>query len=58
LEGQQCINRLHDIAADGFFNCAVGCRLTFSEWMSYHKFTRAFAEIEETSVEVFWRTQV
>jgi FkbM family methyltransferase len=58
LEGQQCINRLHDIAADGCFNCAVGCRLTFSEWMSYHKFTRAFAEIEETSVEVFWRTQV
>ena len=58
LEGQQCINRLHHIAADGLFNCAVGDRLMFSEWMSHHEFAKVFPEVGETSVEVFWRTQV
>jgi FkbM family methyltransferase len=57
-EGQQCINRLHHISSDGLFNCAVGCQLTFSEWMSHHEFAKVFPEIGETSVEIFWRTQV
>jgi FkbM family methyltransferase len=55
-EGVQCIARLREIAADGLFNCAVGCRLMFSNWMPHDNFVRAFAEIRETAVEVFWRT--
>ena len=54
-EGEQCIVRLHEIAADGVFNCAVGDCLLFSEWMSQAAFAKAFAEIREASVEVFWR---
>ena len=57
-EGEQCIARLREIAANGVFNCAVGDRLMFLEWMSYDTFTKAFAEIREISVEVFWRTEV
>ena len=54
-EGEQCIVRLREIAANGVFNCAIGDRLMFSDWMSHDAFTKAFAEIKETSVEVFWR---
>jgi len=56
-EGEQCIARLREIAANGMFNCAVENRLMFSEWMSHHEFAKVFPEIGETSVEVFWRTQ-
>ena len=55
-EGEQCIARLREIAVNGTFNCAVGNRLIFSDWMSHNNFTRAFAEVREPSVEVFWRT--
>ena len=55
-EGVQCITRLREIAADGLFNCAVDCRLMFPDWMPHDNFVRAFAEIRETAVEVFWRT--
>ena len=55
-EGEQCIVRLREIAANGVFNCAVGDRLMFSDWMSHDAFAKAFAEIKETSVEVFWRS--
>jgi FkbM family methyltransferase len=55
-EGEQCIVRLHEIAADGVFNCAAGDRLMFSDWMSHDAFAKAFGEIKETSVEVFWRS--
>ena len=54
-EGEQCIARLREIAANGVFNCAVGDRLMFSDWMSHDAFAKAFVEIRETSVEVFWR---
>ena len=57
-EGEQCIARLREIAANGVFNCAVGDRLMFSQWMSHDAFVKAFAGIRETSVDVFWRTQV
>jgi FkbM family methyltransferase len=57
-EGEECIGRLHEIAAYGVFNCAVGSRLMFSEWMSYGDFAKAFVEVREASVEVFWRTQI
>jgi len=57
-EGEQCIARLREIAANGVFNCAVGDRLMFSDWMSHHEFAKVFPQIGETSVEVFWRTQV
>jgi FkbM family methyltransferase len=57
-EGEQCIARLREIAADGVFNCAVGDRLMFSDWMSHDNFAKAFAEVREPSVEVFWRTQI
>ena len=55
-EGEQCIVRLREIAANGVFNCAAGDRLMFSDWMSHDAFAKAFAEIKETSVEVFWRS--
>jgi len=57
-EGEQCIARLHGIAANGVFNCAVRDQLMFSDWMPHASFAKAFAEIKETSVEVFWRTWV
>lgn len=57
-EGEQCIGRLRDIAANGVFNCAVRDHLIFPDWMPYGRFAEAFAEIKETSVEVFWRTWV
>ena len=56
-EGEQCIARLREIAADGLFNCAVGDRLIFSKWMSHDAFAKAFAEIRETSVDVFWQAR-
>jgi hypothetical protein len=52
-EGGQCTARLREIAADGVFNCAVGGRLMFSDWMSHDNFDKAFAEVREPSVEVF-----
>jgi FkbM family methyltransferase len=55
-EGEQCIARLREIAANGMFNFAVGHRLMFSEWMFHDAFAKAFAEIRETSVDVFWRS--
>jgi hypothetical protein len=57
-EGEQCTARLREIAADGVFNCAVGGRLMFSDWMSHDNFAKAFAEVRKPSVEVFWRTQI
>jgi FkbM family methyltransferase len=57
-EGEQCIVRLREIAANGVFNCAIGDRLMFSDWMSHDEFAQAFAEIREPSVEVFWRSYV
>jgi FkbM family methyltransferase len=56
-EGEQCIARLGKMAANALFNCAVGNRLMFREWMSDDDFAKAFAEIKEPSVEVFWRTK-
>jgi FkbM family methyltransferase len=55
-EGEQCIARLREIAVPGVFNCAVANRMMFSEWMPHDAFAKAFAEIKETSVEVFWRS--
>jgi FkbM family methyltransferase len=57
-EGEQCIARLREIAPHGVFNCAAGNRLVFSEWVSHDNFAMVFPEITETSVEVFWRTQI
>ena len=56
LEGEQCIDRLREIAAHGMFNCAARERLMFSDWMSHNNFAMAFAEIREPSIEVFWRS--
>ena len=55
-EGEQCIARLREIVPDGSFNCAIQNDLVFSDWLSYENFARAFAEVREPSVEVFWRT--
>ena len=57
-EGEQCIARLLSVDANGRFNCAVRNHLMFSDWMRHASFVKAFAEIKETSVEVFWRTWV
>jgi FkbM family methyltransferase len=60
MEGLQCINILHEIAADGQFNYAVECQrgLMFEQWMAQREFTRVFEQCKEASVEVFWRTAV
>jgi FkbM family methyltransferase len=55
-EGEQCIARLREIAANGVFNCAIRDRLMFSDWMSHDNFSKTLATVEEPSVEVFWRT--
>jgi len=58
-EGEQCIVRLREIAADGVFNCAVRHRMMFSDWMSHDNFAKAFAEVRDRrGVDVFWRTQI
>jgi FkbM family methyltransferase len=55
-EGEQCIARLHEIAPSGMFNWAVRERLMSRDWISHDDFNRAFAEVREPSVEVFWRS--
>jgi FkbM family methyltransferase len=52
-EGEQCTARLREIAADGVFNCAVGGRLMFSDWMSHDNFAKAFARSENLRLRFF-----
>jgi FkbM family methyltransferase len=58
LDGLQCIDRLHQVAATGEFNYARDCQsdLALKRWMSYLQFREMFAKITDSSIEVFWRT--
>jgi FkbM family methyltransferase len=60
LEGLQCINILHEIAADGQFNYAVDCErgLMLENWMRRREFAPVMEQCEAPSIEVFWRTSV
>jgi FkbM family methyltransferase len=59
-EGLQCINILHEIAADGKFNYAVECQrgLMFEQWMAQREFRCVFEQCEAASIEVFWKTPI
>jgi FkbM family methyltransferase len=58
LEGLQCIDILHQIAADGQFNYAGDCQrgLMFQHWMAQPEFRRVFERCDLPSIEVFWQT--
>jgi FkbM family methyltransferase len=55
-EGEQCIERLATLAANGRFNYAVDCRrgLVLANWLPRREFVSAFNECRENSIEVFW----
>jgi FkbM family methyltransferase len=57
-EGRQCIDRLNEIEASGLFNYAVDCQgsLALKEWMPHRDFLAFYGDIQESSVEIFWRT--
>jgi hypothetical protein len=59
-EGLQCINILHEIAADGKFNYALECQrgLMFEQWMAQREFRCVFEQCEAASIEVFWKTPI
>ncbi len=59
LEGLQCINILHEIAADGQFNYAVDERgPMLGNWMPCREFAGVMERCEAPSIEVFWRTSI
>jgi FkbM family methyltransferase len=56
-DGLKCIERLATIAPAGQFNYATDLRagLAMSCWVPADQFSSIFAQIEQSSVEVFWR---
>lgn len=59
-EGLQCVERLGCIAADGRFNFAADCGrgLVLDEWLGQQRFREVLASCGESSIEVFFKTQV
>jgi hypothetical protein len=57
-EGLECLGVLRDVASDGEFNYTRDCRrgLELSRWVRHGEFARIFEQIQDSSVEVFWRT--
>lgn len=57
-EGLECIQRLGRLSAKGVFNYIVNCQegLRLEAWRSERDFLPVFAACEETSIEVFWRS--
>jgi FkbM family methyltransferase len=55
-EGQQCIELLTDLAAEGQFNYAVDCQSGFAlqKWVDRREFLPIFNDCIEKSIEVFW----
>ena len=59
-EGMECIDRLNEIASSGEFNYTTnsGTGLMLEEWVPYQQFVRLFGEIDEPSIDVYWRGPV
>jgi FkbM family methyltransferase len=57
-EGWQCIDRLNEIEINGTFNYSKDCQgsLALKDWMPYREFRTIYDEIQESCVEIFWRT--
>jgi len=60
-DGQQCVEMLNHLAADGKFNYAAGDYeqgLALREWLAAAEFSQVLARCAERSIEVFWKTPV
>jgi FkbM family methyltransferase len=57
-EGLQCIELLNRLHEGGEFNYSSDCRLGFTgaEWLPARAFSQVLAECDESSIEVFWRS--
>jgi FkbM family methyltransferase len=57
-EGLECLDLLTAIAPSGQFNCSTDARrgLEMSAWATAAEFKRIFEAIDESCVEVWWRT--
>ena len=57
-EGAQCIELLSRILMTGEFNFMTDCQtgLALEEWLDYGRFMPVYQQIDDSSVEVFWRT--
>ena len=60
-EGQECVEMLSRLAADGKFNYATGeyeRGLALQEWVDASEFSRVLGQCAEKSIEVFWKTRL
>jgi len=59
-EGLQCVGLLGGITQGGKFNYAVDCErgLVLDKWLGEREFLNTFTLCSESSVEVFWKTDI
>jgi FkbM family methyltransferase len=59
-EGTQCIQTLHAVFPAGEFNYATDCQhgMKLEKWLPQAEFIRACDQCQESTIEVFWRTNV
>jgi FkbM family methyltransferase len=60
-DGQECVEMLNHLAADGKFNYAAGDYeqgLGLENWLDAAEFSRVLAQCAEKSIEVFWKTPI
>jgi FkbM family methyltransferase len=60
-DGQECVETLSRLAADGKFNYAAGDYeqgFGLENWLEAAEFSRVLAQCTEKSIEVFWKTPV
>jgi FkbM family methyltransferase len=58
-EGQQCVDMLQRLSADGLFNYVPGRYeegLALEDWLNAADFSRVLEQCSEKSIEVFWKT--
>ena len=57
-EGLQCIELLNRLHERGEFNYSSDCRLGFTDaaWLPARAFLQVLAQCDESSIEVFWRS--
>lgn len=58
-DGQECVEMLGRLAAEGKFNYATGEYqegMALPEWVEAAEFTRVLAQCNSKSIEVFWKT--
>jgi len=57
-EGLECIRLLNNIQENGEFNYTGDSAFSFllAEWVPYQQFVRVFGEMQNRSVDVYWRT--